>query len=29
LMDDVEKRGHTTTVRSTGPATFLAIPLED
>jgi hypothetical protein len=29
LMDDVETRGHTTTVRSTGPATFLAIPLED
>jgi hypothetical protein len=28
LMDDVGTRGHTTTVGSTGPATFLAIPLE-
>jgi hypothetical protein len=29
LVEDVEGRGHTTTVRSAGPATFLAIPLED
>jgi hypothetical protein len=29
LMDDVETRGHTTTVRSAGAATFLAIPLPD
>jgi quercetin dioxygenase-like cupin family protein len=27
LVEDVEGRGHTTTVRSAGPATFLAIPL--
>jgi hypothetical protein len=29
LVEDVEGRGHTTTVRSAGPATFLAIPLAD
>jgi quercetin dioxygenase-like cupin family protein len=27
LLEDVEGRGHTTTVRSSGPATFIAIPL--
>jgi quercetin dioxygenase-like cupin family protein len=29
LVEHVEGRGHTTTVRSAGPATFLAIPLAD
>jgi hypothetical protein len=29
LLEDIEGRGHTTTVHSAGPATFLAIPLED
>jgi hypothetical protein len=29
LVEDVEGRGHTNTVRSAGPATFLAIPLAD
>lgn len=29
LVDDVQGLGHRTTVRSTGPVTFLAIPLKD
>jgi quercetin dioxygenase-like cupin family protein len=29
VFDDLGTRGHTTTVRSTAPATFLAVPLTD